>query len=60
MQNICRFFEDEEILKRRHILIENYKAVLYPNPQDISLKMTSAEQAGQTKAPFLRKLKKKM
>lgn len=37
MQHICKFFEDEELLKGRHILIESYKAILYPNSQDSSL-----------------------
>lgn len=38
MQNICRFFEDEEMLKGRHILSESYKAILKPNSQDASLR----------------------
>lgn len=33
-----KVFEDQELLKGRHILVENCKAILYPSPQDASLK----------------------
>lgn len=33
-----KVFEGEEPLKGRHILVENYKAILYPSSQDTSLK----------------------
>ena len=37
-----KFFEDEELLKGRHILVENYKAILYPNSH--FFEDTSAQQ----------------
>ncbi len=33
-----KVFEGEELLKGRHILVENYKAILYPRSRDTSLK----------------------
>lgn len=57
MRNICGFFEDEERLKGRHVLIENYKAILYPNSQDSSLKTplhNKCVQQKQVNAHFLK------
>lgn len=31
-----KFFEGEELLKARHVLVENYKAIFDPNSQDVT------------------------
>lgn len=38
--------------------MENYKAGLYPNPQDTSMKTSSAEQVGKNESTCFKTLKK--